>query len=119
MCTSTHANLGCVLETPFQRKVSLVVGSNLNNMFINMFVCCMLCPRCCTSKWWWCCVHWCVPGACLRQLCRKLRGGRLTSCKSAKDRTGMAVTLEEACLLTQHHRLDPDCLMGVLNALRR
>lgn len=53
------------------------------------------------------------------QLCRELRAGRLTSCKSAKDRTGMAVTLEEASILSQHHRLDPDSLIAVLNALRR
>ena len=53
------------------------------------------------------------------QLCRDLRAGRLTSCKSAKDRTGMAVTLEEASILSRHHQLDPDSLVAVLNALRR
>lgn len=31
----------------------------------------------------------------------------------------MAVTLEEASILSQYHQLDPDSLMGVLNALRR
>lgn len=40
------------------------------------------------------------------QLCRALGGGRVVMCKSAKDRTGMAVTLEQAQLLRQHHGLD-------------
>ena len=53
------------------------------------------------------------------QLCRELQAGRLTSCKSAKDRTGMAVTLEEASILSRHHQLDPDSMVAVLNALRR
>ena len=49
---------------------------------------------------------------------RSLNGGRAVCCKSAKDRTSMAVTLEEARLLCAHHGLpgrldhdfDPDVL---------
>ena len=38
-------------------------------------------------------------------LARMLGAGRLVSCKSAKDRTSMSVTLEQAQLLWRHHGL--------------
>ena len=39
------------------------------------------------------------------QLTRWMGGARITSCKSAKDRTSMAVTAEQAQLLVERHRL--------------
>ena len=38
-------------------------------------------------------------------LARALRGGRITSCKSGKDRTSMAVTAEQVRLLVEKHGL--------------
>ncbi len=55
----------------------------------------------------------------VEQLCRRMRGGRLTSCKSGKDRTSMSVTLEECGLLRANHHLHRDTFMRTLSTLRR
>jgi len=55
----------------------------------------------------------------LEQLCRRLNGGRLTSCKSGKDRTSMSVTLEECSLLRTNHHLVSEAFSKTLDTLRR
>lgn len=47
-------------------------------------------------------------------LARALNGGRLTSCKSSKDRTGMAITLEESRLLSQFEAAAVTSLSSVI-----
>lgn len=49
---------------------------------------------------------------------RALNGLRVTSCKSAKDRTGMAVTLEQARILQQEFHLPTANLQNVLDVMR-
>lgn len=52
------------------------------------------------------------------RLCRLLGGARATSCKSAKDRTGMSVTLEQGNLLVANHFLPQHRLPTVVSTMR-
>eukprot|EP00753_Platysulcus_tardus_P010243 PLAT2536.1.p1 GENE.PLAT2536.1~~PLAT2536.1.p1 ORF type:complete len:1403 (-),score=655.87 PLAT2536.1:229-4416(-) len=49
---------------------------------------------------------------------RNLAGGRVTCCKSAKDRTSMSVTLEQMRLLQQEHKLERDVCLYALSVMR-
>ncbi|XP_063709977.1 inositol polyphosphate-4-phosphatase type I A isoform X2 [Culicoides brevitarsis] len=51
-------------------------------------------------------------------VCRGLDGLRFTSCKSAKDRTAMAVTLEQARVLQNEFHLPANDLQKVLDTMR-
>ncbi|KAH0535283.1 inositol polyphosphate-4-phosphatase type I A isoform X2 [Cotesia glomerata] len=52
------------------------------------------------------------------QICRRMKGLRFTSCKSAKDRTGMSITLEQVNILATEYHLSENEYARALDCMR-
>ncbi|XP_063986470.1 inositol polyphosphate-4-phosphatase type I A isoform X2 [Diachasmimorpha longicaudata] len=52
------------------------------------------------------------------QICRRMKGLRFTSCKSAKDRTGMSITIEQVNILATEYHLSEHEFIRALDCMR-